>query len=143
MKDYMPPNNNLEEMITFLKIYNISRLKHNKLEYLNRLINSEETETTIKNLPKNKNAGPNGFTTEFYQTFEEDLIVIIPKLFHQIERKVLFPNTFYEANITLIQKPSKDNTKIANYRPIYLMNSDAETVDKGLEIKYSNTLKII
>ena len=33
-------------------------------------------------------------------------------------------NSFYEATITLIQKPDKDTTKKETYRPISLMNTD-------------------
>ena len=109
------------------KIYNLPRINHKELESLNRPINSEEIETTIKILSKNKNPGPDGFTSEFYQTFKEDLIPILLKLFKKIE-EVIPPNTFYEANITLNPKLVRDNTKRGNYRPISLITRDTDII---------------
>ena len=53
---------NLEEMDRFLEKFNLPRLNQEKIEIMNNSITSTEIEAVIKNLPKNKSLGPDGFT---------------------------------------------------------------------------------
>ena len=75
---------------------------------------SSEIEAVIKNLPKNKGSRPNGFTGEFCQAFREELMPIRLKLCQKIAEEGTLPNAFYEATITLIPKPDKDNMQKEN-----------------------------
>jgi len=68
---------NLEEMDRFLEKFNLPRLNQEEIKIMNNPITSTEIEAVIKNLPENKNPGPNDLTGEFYQTFREEIMPIL------------------------------------------------------------------
>jgi hypothetical protein len=119
-------------MDIFLDTYYHPKLNQEDIKHLNRSISQNETEATIKSLPKRKSRGPDGFSAEFYQTFKEELIPTLLKLFNETEREGILNNSFYEARITLTPKPDKYTSKKENYRPISLMNINANILNKIL-----------
>ena len=67
---------NLEEIDKFLEMFNLPKLNQEETDNMNRPVASNEIESVIQKLPTNKSPGPDDFTGEFYQTFEEELTTI-------------------------------------------------------------------
>ena len=58
-------------------------MNQEEIEIINNSVTSTEIEAVIENLPKNKSPGPDGFTGEFYQTFREEVVPLLLKLFQK------------------------------------------------------------
>ena len=112
---------NLKEIGRFLKKFNFPRLTHEEIEIMNNPLTSTEIEAVIKNHPKNKSPRPDGFIGEFYQTFREELMPMVVKVFQKIAEEGTLPKLFYKATITLIPNQTKTtHTHKENYRPTSL-----------------------
>ena len=78
-----------------------------------------------------------------YQTYKEEIIPTLLKLFQKVEEEGTLPKTFYDATITPNPKPDKDTTKKENYQPISLMNIDTKTLNKILANQIQQHIKKI
>jgi hypothetical protein len=111
-------------VVKFLDTYDHLILKQEDISHLYWSITHNEIEAAVKTLPKKKSPWPDGFATEFYQTFKEEIIATLHKIFHKIEREETLSNLFYEVITALFPKPDKDTSKIENYKPISSMDID-------------------
>ena len=103
---------NLKEIDRYLDKFNLPRLNQEEIEILNNLITSTEIEAVIKRLPQKTKAQDQMTSQEnSIKHSQKKLMPILLKLFQKIAEEGTLPNSFQEANITLIPKPDKDNTE--------------------------------
>ncbi|XP_054095081.2 LINE-1 retrotransposable element ORF2 protein isoform X1 [Callithrix jacchus] len=119
-------------MDKFLDSCVLPSLNQEEAETMNRPITRSEVEAAIKSLSLKKSPGPEGFTAEFYQTYKEELVPFLLKLFQIIQKEGILPKSFYETNIILITRPGRDSTRKENFRLIFMMNIDAKIFNKIL-----------
>ena len=86
---------NLEETDKFLDTYTLPRLNQEEVKSLNRPITRAEVEAAISILPTEKSPGPDGCTDEFYQTYKEELIPLLLKLFQTTQIEGMLPKSLY------------------------------------------------
>nr|KAF6500928.1 hypothetical protein HJG59_007953 [Molossus molossus] len=129
-------------MDKFLETYSFLKLDWKEIENLDRPVTTKEIEEVMKTLPANKSPGPVIFTREFYQTFKEEISILL-QLFQKIQEEGRLPNLFYEASIILIPNPENDTTKKNNYRPISLMNIGGKILNKILANQIQQYIKKI
>ena len=126
----MPTNlKTLKNWMTFQR-HSLPKLNQEEIYHL-KTDTRNEIKCVIKTFPTNTSPGSYGFTGEFYQTYKEEPIPILIKIFQMVEEGII-PKTVQEATITLIPNPNKDTTEKENYRPVSLMNIDTNILHKIL-----------
>ena len=128
-------------MDKFLDTCTLPSLNQEEVETLNTPTTRAEIEAAVDSLPTKKSAGPDGFTAEFYQMYKEELVPFLLKLFQTIQKEGILPKSFYETNIILIPKPSRDSAKKENFRTISMMNIHAKIFSKILANQMQQQIK--
>lgn len=124
----------------FLDTHHLPKLNKGEMSNLNQPITSNELEAVIKSSPINVSPGQDGYSTNYYQIFKEGVML---RLIPQIEAEMALPNSFHYATVTMIPKPHKGPIKKENYRPISLINIDAEIINKMIANRIQEYIKKI
>lgn len=106
-------------------------------------IQQQEIVAAIKSLQPWKSPGPDGFPSEFYAMFSEQLSPLFAEACADSFNRGFLPSTLNHACITLLPKKYKNPLECASYRPISLLNSDYKILAKVLAHRLEKVLPII
>lgn len=90
-----------------------------------------------------KAPGPDRFTTLYYKTFAPNLAPSLTKCFRAMQGGGPIDMDSNRAFITLIPKPHKDHSEVANDRPISLINTNLKVFTKILANRLSTFLSLL
>ena len=106
-------------MDKFLDSCILPSLNQEEAETMNRPITRAEVEAAINSLPTKKSPGPDGFIAEFYQTYKEELVTFLLKLFQTIQKEGILPKFFMRPASSGYQNPAQtqQNKKTSGQYP--------------------------
>ena len=102
---------NLEEVNTFLERYNLPRLNQEEIDIMNIQLQALKLKLWKKISQKTKGQDQMASQENSIKHLEMSQCLYFWNSSKKTAEKGIHPNSFYEATITLIPKPDKDNTK--------------------------------
>lgn len=117
-----------EDIADFLDALDIPTLSETARQELDSDLTLEEIKFAIRSFPSGKACGPDGFGIEFYKSHIDTIL----RMVNCSVKDGIFPSTLYDAHICLLLKKNRDDTNVASYRPLSLLNSDQKIIAKVL-----------
>ena len=87
------------------------------------LITLTECENAVNRMKLNKSPGEDGLPVEFYTLFWAEIGTFLVEMYNECFENNMLPTSMRKSLVTLIHK-KEDKTKIDNYRPISIINTD-------------------
>jgi exonuclease III len=116
------------------------KLSKDDKNHLDSPFTEEEISEAVKELPRGKTPGLDGFTVEFYKFFWNDLKEAFMYMLTDVYINEHLSIDQKRGVITLIPKQDKDLKKIGNWRPISILNTDYKIITKGLANRLKKVL---
>lgn len=103
----------------------------------------EEITLAIRSMQSGKSPGPDGFPTDFFKKFSEQLSPLLLSVFKESLSSKILPPTMRQATISLILKKDKNPLEYSSFHPISLLNTDAKVLAKVLARRLEGALPFV
>jgi hypothetical protein len=112
------------------------------LEQLTQPFTEKEIWLAIKDIPKDKSPGPDGFGSGFYQQFWQLIRGDMVEFFQQFFQGKLNLEGINRSYMILLRKKENDSSP-GNYRPISLLNCTVKWITKVLAARLQSVIKLL
>lgn len=121
----------------------IPKLSNEDRDAIDADITIQEVLIAIKSFPNGKSAGPDGYGIELYKKYPGQFAPLLLRMLNHSFEAQKFPNSLYEANISLLLKEGRDEMDLTSFRPIALLNTDVKIFTKILANRLNNYITTI
>ena len=138
-KLYAFKETNSVDLNDLCKSWNIPKLSEERKLSLEGNLSYEEMLDSLKRMKNNKSPGNDGFTTEFYKFFWQDIGHFLVRAMNYAYENGKLSATQKQGVITCIPKGNKDKSYLKNWRPITLLNVSYKIASSSLanRLKYA------
>ena len=135
-------NPNKDNVNDYLENVNLPPLKPESQDLCEGLISLPECENAVNWMKLNNSPGVDGLPIEFYRVFCAEIGNFLVEMYNECFENNMLPASMRKSLVTLIHKKD-DKTKIDNYRPISLTNTDYRILAFILANRRQNVIKDI
>ena len=144
-------NEEREEAIQEMENLVDKKLTQDQIDMFEEFTSEDDIEDALRNTKNGKSPGTDGLTYEFYKSWprpqndEEakenpDIIKILAMVIRDVEKHGVHDKAFIRGVMSLMYK-KKDKTRIENYRPLTLINTDYKIQTKTIAKKLGKVVK--
>ncbi len=130
-------------MENFLESLHVPSLDPSIANTLEKDLSDLEIISAIRSMQSDKSPGPDGYPTDFFKKFSDQLTPILLSVFEESLTLKTLPLTMRQAVISVILKKGKNPLECRSLRPISLLNTDAKILAKVLARRLKGALPSI